>query len=160
MVFGGARQERIALNEDTLWSGAPREWNNPDAKAHLPIIRKLVMDDADYQSADQECRKMQGSYTQAFEPLGDLLLEFDHGDQVRSYRRELDLERAISSVNYEVNGCRYTREVFASHPAQLLIVRLSCGKPRALNFTVRLTSQLRGGLQDVRHLFRNKCQLR
>src|SRR5215469_10327672 len=60
MVFGGIKSERIALNEDTLWSGAPRDWNNPDAKDHLSVVRKMVIENQDYHGADQECRKMQG----------------------------------------------------------------------------------------------------
>src|SRR5580658_8862088 len=62
MVFGGVLQERIALNEDTLWSGAPSDWNNPDAKHHLPVVRKLLLEEKDYHAADAECRYMQGPY--------------------------------------------------------------------------------------------------
>src|SRR5271165_1364461 len=64
MVFGGVPSERLALNEDTLWSGMPREWNNPGAQEHLPIVRKYVLEQQDYHAADAECRKMQGPYNQ------------------------------------------------------------------------------------------------
>src|SRR5277367_5100136 len=87
MVFGGYSTERIALNEDTLWSGFPRDWNNPDAKEHLPVVRKFVLQEQNYHAADQECRKMQGPYNQAYEPLGDLSLKFTHGDEVTAFRR-------------------------------------------------------------------------
>jgi alpha-L-fucosidase 2 len=60
MVFGGIGTERLALNEDTLWSGFPRDCNNPDAKNHLPVVRQLVLEQQDYHQADIECRKMQG----------------------------------------------------------------------------------------------------
>ena len=73
MVFGEVKSERIALNEDTLWSGAPRNWNNPDAKAALPVVRKLVLEEKNYHAADLECHKMQGPFNDAYEPLGDLL---------------------------------------------------------------------------------------
>ena len=62
MVFGGRSSERLALNEDTLWSGMPRDWNNPGAKEHLPIVRKYVFEEQDYHAADAECRRMQGRY--------------------------------------------------------------------------------------------------
>jgi alpha-L-fucosidase 2 len=124
MVFGGVPQERIALNEDTLWSGYPREWNNPAAPKSLPRVRMLVLEDKNYHGADEECRKMQGPFNQNYEPLGDLLLDFDHSGDVTGYRRELDLDSAVATTVYEVNGCRYTREIFASHPSQLLIMRL------------------------------------
>ena len=142
MVFGGVLAERLALNEDTLWSGMPRDWNNPSAKEHLPIVRKYVLEQQDYHAADAECRKMQGPYNQAFEPLGDLGLKFEHSEDVTSYRRGLDLDTAIATVTYEVGGCRYTREVFSSAPDQMIVVRLSASKPAAMNCEIRLTSQL------------------
>jgi alpha-L-fucosidase 2 len=142
MVFGGVKSERIALNEDTLWSGFPRDWNNPDAKAHLPTVRKMVLEDKDYQAADQECRKMQGPFNQAYEPLGDLLLEFDHGGEAASYRRSLDLDSAVAEVAYQVDGSRYRREVFASAPDQLIFVRLTSSRRGGLNLTAKLASQL------------------
>jgi len=143
MVFGGYRNERLALNEDTLWSGAPRDWNNPSAKEHLPVVRKLLLELQNYHEADLECRKMQGPYNQSYEPLADLAIAFTHGDQVNGYRRSLDLDSGIAKVAYEANGINYTREVFSSAPAQLLVVRLMCSKPGNLNCEVRLTSQLR-----------------
>lgn len=142
MIFGGVASERIALNEDTLWSGAPRDWNNPSAKDHLGVVRKLVIADKDYQAADQECRKMQGPFNQAYEPLGDLLIDFEHGDATTSYRRALDLDSAVSSVTYNVGGNHVVRETFASAPSQVVVVHLTGSKPGALNCTLRLKSQL------------------
>jgi alpha-L-fucosidase 2 len=142
MIFGGHTQERIALNEDTLWSGSPRDWNNPGAKAHLPVVRDLILKQQDYKGADLECRYMQGPYNQAYQPLGDLLIDFDHATEVSNYRRELDLDRAVAMVSYEVSGITYRREVFASTPAQVVVVRLSCSNATGLHCKVRLTSQL------------------
>jgi alpha-L-fucosidase 2 len=160
MVFGGTVAkgtanpclERLALNEDTLWSGHPRNvarpefgtasWNNPDASSHLATIRKLVLEDKDYHAADRETQKMQGPYNQAYEPLGDLLIALDHSPQVTGYRRELDLDTAVATVSYEVDGVRYTREAFVSAPAQLVVVRLSASKPGSLQGKISLTSQL------------------
>ena len=81
MIFGGVKSERIALNEDSLWSGAPKEWNNPGAKDHLPIVRRLVLEEKNYQAADDECHKMEGPWNENYEPLGDLFLNFEHGDE-------------------------------------------------------------------------------
>ena len=147
MVFGGVGSERIALNEDTLWSGAPRDWNNPGAKDHLSVVRSLVIDKQDYHAADQECRKMQGPYNQAYEPLGDLLIDFEHGDESTGYRRSLDLDSAISLVSYTAGGSRMTRETFVSAPAQLIVVRLRSSNPRALNCTLRLKSLLQSSVE-------------
>jgi alpha-L-fucosidase 2 len=165
MVFGGGagdsadiRKERIALNEDTLWSGNPRDWNNPDAKAHLPIVRKMVMEQGDYQAADQECRKMQGPYNQAFEPVGDLLITFDHQEAISNYLRELDLDRGVATVRYTVatslplktgGGDVYTREVFVSAPAQIVVVRLTCSRKGGLNCKVAFASKLQSKTEAI-----------
>jgi alpha-L-fucosidase 2 len=143
MVFGGVARERIALNEDTLWSGGPTDWNNPDAKNHLPVIRKLLLQEKDYHAADAECRFMQGPYNQAFEPVGDLLIDFSHTIEPTAYRRELNLDTAIATVTYQADRASFTREVFASQPAQVVVVRLSCSQSGGLNCKVRLSSQLR-----------------
>jgi alpha-L-fucosidase 2 len=142
-ALAGAGRERIALNEDTLWSGYPRDWNNPDAKNHLPVVRRLVLVEKDYQAADQECRKMQGPFNQAFEPVGDLLLALDHGSAVTGYRRELNLETAVATVRYNVGPAVYTREVFVSAPAQVVVVRLRCSQAGGLSGSVRLMSPLK-----------------
>ena len=143
MVFGGVRQERIALNEDTLWSGYPKDWNNPAATKSLPRVRKLVLEEKDYHGADEECHKMQGPFNQNYEPLGDLLLDFEHSGDMVGYRRELNLDSAIATTIYEVDGCRYTREIFASHPSQLIIMRLQSSEKGRLSCRLHWKSQLR-----------------
>src|SRR5262245_5057996 len=78
VVFGGVTNERLQLNEDTLWSGAPSEWNNPGAKAHLVEVRALVLEKQDYAGADAVCKQMQGPYSQSYQPLGDLRIAMEH----------------------------------------------------------------------------------
>ena len=75
MVFGGVDSEHLQLNEATLWSGAPREWNNPGAREILPQVRAAIFA-GDYLKAAELCKKMQGPYNQSYQPLGDLHLEF------------------------------------------------------------------------------------
>ena len=75
MVFGGVSKELLQLNESTLWSGAPRDWNNPDGPAVLAEVRKAIFA-GDYTKADELCRKMQGPYNESYQPLGDLALDF------------------------------------------------------------------------------------
>ena len=142
MVFGGVKTERISLNDDTLWSGMPRDWNNPDAKAHLPIVRKLVLEDKNYQAADEECHKMEGPWNQNYEPLGDLLIDMEHGEQ-DTYMRSLDLDTAVAKVEYSVGGVRYQREVFASFPDDVIVVRITASQPGKVSATLRLQSLLR-----------------
>ncbi|MGF7181376.1 glycoside hydrolase family 95 protein [Tunturiibacter psychrotolerans] len=148
MVFGKTNMERIALNEDTLWSGYPRndgelgDWNNPGAKEHLPVVRRLVLERKNYTAADQEIRKMQGPYNQAYEPLGDLEIKLMHGEEVTAYKRLLNLNTAMATVSYNVGVDRYLREIFVSAPAQLVVVRLTCTKRKGLTAELRLKSQM------------------
>jgi alpha-L-fucosidase 2 len=143
MVFGGVDKERLQLNEDTLWSGGPREWNNPEAKQYLPEVRRLVLQDKNYTGADRVCQKMQGPYNQSYLPLADLRLEFEHGEAAGNYRRELDLDTAVSRVTYRAGGVSFTREAFSSAPDQAIVVRLTATKPASVTFTVAMDSPLK-----------------
>jgi alpha-L-fucosidase 2 len=151
MIFGGVNAERIQLNEDSLWSGAPQDADNPKALEVLPQIRQLLFE-GKYAEAQRIANRnlicngpgsghgrggkiAYGSY----ETLGDLKLTFDHGTNASvNYRRALDLETATASVSYEVDGVRFERELFSSFPDQVLVVRLKASQRRALNFTVSL----------------------
>ena len=152
MVFGGVTTERIQLNEDSLWSGAPQDADNPRALEVLPEIRQMLFDGkyADAQklanrtlickgpgsSRGKGGRTAYGSY----ETLGDLRLAFDHGTNApTNYRRELDVETATAKISYEVDGVRFERELFSSFSDQVLVVRLKASKRGALNFHVGLS---------------------
>ena len=115
MVFGGVQQERIQLNEDTLWSGGPKDWNNPDAKAVLPEVRRAIAD-GDYVKADKLSQKMRGPYNQSYLPLGDLNLAFSASEEYSDYYRDLSLDQAVATTRYTTNGAKYSREIFASFP--------------------------------------------
>ncbi|MFC3748241.1 glycoside hydrolase N-terminal domain-containing protein [Paenibacillus sp. GCM10012306] len=145
MIFGGVEQEKISLNEDTLWSGYPKDGNNPGAKEALPKVRKLI-EEGRYEEADTETRNMLGPYTQSYLPFGDLLLRFEHGSISHSYKRTLDVENAIHRVEYKIGNVTYTREMFASHPDQVLVLRLTTSAPGTLNVHATLDSPLRHSL--------------
>lgn len=157
MVFGGIGEEILALNEDTLWSGSPHEWNNPHASEALPEIRKLVLEEKRYKDADEACRRMQGPYNESYQPLGNLRLKFVGLPEVSGYRRDLDLDNAIATVRFSAAGVSYTREVFCSAPDQILVVRLMANKPGALNFIASLDSLLQANSEPVG---RNTLRLR
>ncbi len=143
MVFGGIDEERLQLNEDTLWSGHPRDWNNPHASEALPEVRRLVLQEKNYKAADAACRRMQGIYNESYQPLGNLHLKFEGHPDASDYRRELDLDSAVARVTFTSAGVTFTREVFCSAPDQVMVLRLSASKNSALNFTVTLDSPLR-----------------
>lgn len=144
MLFGGIEKELIQLNEDTLWSGGPKDWNNPRSKEVLPGVRRLVAEGR-YMEADQLCKEMMGPYTQSYLPFGDISIVFGHGDHAHSYRRELDLRQGVSRAEYKIGDVLYTREYFASYPGQVIAVRLQSSRPGMLDFTARLDSRLQAG---------------
>ena len=79
-------------------------------------------------------------YMAAYQPFGDLWLEFQDRGEAENYRRELDIETAVSKVIYEMNGVEFTREYFVSHPDQALVVHLTASKPGSINFDAVLNS--------------------
>jgi alpha-L-fucosidase 2 len=144
MVFGGVETEHLQINEDTLWSGGPRDWNNPKAIEALPDVRRLL-EQGRYMEADERCRDMMGLYTQSYLPFGDLFLKFDHGALSQGYRRSLELDEAISRVEYRIGSISYTREMFISHPDQIAVIRLTASRPGAISVHANLQSDLRYG---------------
>lgn len=136
MVYGNVADERIQLNEGTLWSGGPNRNDNPDALAALPEIRRLI-----FEGKQKEAEKLANkaiitkkSHGQMFQPAGELHLSFPGHEQYEAYYRELDIERAVAKTTYKVNGVTFTREVLASFPDQVMVVRLTADKPGQLSF--------------------------
>ena len=143
MVWGGVSRERIDLNEDTLWSGEPYDNLNTNGLAALPLIRKLLLDGRNSEAQSLVEQAMNGHYNQCYQLLGDLQLTFPITGDVSNYRRELDLESAITRTTFAYQGATFTREVFASQPAQAIIVQLTSDQPGRISFTAKLDSQLR-----------------
>lgn len=142
-VFGGVASDKIFLNDITLWSGEPVNANmNPEAYKHIPAIREALKNE-DYKLADQLQRKVQGSFSQSYAPLGTLFMNFRNEAEAKNYRRELDISNAFSTVTYEADGVKFTREYFISYPDQIMAIRLTASKPGALSFDVNFESQLK-----------------
>lgn len=141
MVFGGIERDLIALNEDTLWSGAPYDWNSSAGKAHLPEIRRLVLAE-EFAEATKLVRKLQGAYSQSYMPLGNLRLTFSTPGEISQYKRSLDISDATAEVEYVVGGHRYHRTYFVSFPDQVLVVQLGTDNPAGLHFEATLDSLL------------------
>ncbi|MCG7381747.1 glycoside hydrolase family 95 protein [Paenibacillus sp. ACRRY] len=147
MVFSGIETEHIQFNEDTLWSGYPRESNNPEALQMLGPVREALLRE-DYQQAEQLARNMLGPYNQSYLPLGDLHLYFEHGNSAKQYSRTLDLQKGICSTSYAIGGVGYTREVFASHPDKVIVLRIS-SEESMVSFRARLSSKLRHNVSAI-----------
>lgn len=124
MVFGGVHEEIIQLNEDTLWSGFPRDTANYEALRHLAPARKLVAEGR-YTEAEALIEStMLGRRTESYQPLGDLRIRLASTSHGENYRRELNLDQAIASIAYDMDGIKVVREVFSSRPDGLLAVNI------------------------------------
>jgi len=141
MIFGGVTTERVALNESTFWSGAPDDTHdNPAGREHLAEIRRLLFAGSYRQAVGMISEHLlgrRGNYGTHL-PVGDLLLEMQHPEgEVRDYRRALDLDEGVASVSYVVGSVRFQREFIASHPEQVLAMRITANQPRSVSLRLR-----------------------
>ncbi|MBV5282049.1 MAG: glycoside hydrolase N-terminal domain-containing protein [Paludibacter sp.] len=148
-VFGGVNSDQIYLNDATLWAGEPVNANMlPEGYKNLPAIREALKNE-DYKLADQLNRKLQGTYSNSYAPLGTLFLNFKNSGTPTKYYRELNISNAISKVSYEINGVKYTREYFISNPDKIMVIRLTSSKKGSLNFDVKFESLLKNKMYAV-----------
>ncbi|WOG82450.1 hypothetical protein DCAR_0101614 [Daucus carota subsp. sativus] len=147
MIWGGVASDTINLNDDTLWTGDPGNYTNPDAPKVLSEVRKLV-DDGKYAEATKAAVNLSGNPSDVYQLLGDIKLEFDESHAAydeKTYVRELDLDTAIVTVKYTAGGIEYSREQFSSSPDQVIVTNISGSKPGSLSFMVYLDSKLHHG---------------
>ncbi len=140
MVFGGIESERIQLNEESIWSGAPVHRTNPEALDNLNKVRQLLFE-GKYAEGDQLAQeKIMGpdGIQHSYQTLGDLYLQFDSLKEYSNYRRSLDLRTAIAETTFESDGVKYTREVFVSAPDEVVTLKISASEKGTLNFTAWL----------------------
>lgn len=144
MVFGRPDEELIQLNEASLWSGGPVAKNvNPTAFDYLEPTRKALAE-GDYEKAYDLTKKMQGVYSEAYMPLGDLVIKQDlAGKNPENYYRGLNIQDGIATTTFTVNGITYKREVFASAPGGSIVIRLTADKKKSLSFTATTASKLK-----------------
>lgn len=136
MVFGNLKTERIALNEDSLWSGYPKDFNNKDAHNHLDDIRKAVFD-GDRRLAKKIANEdMHGHWSEAYLPFGDLIIEYTKKPRCIGYKRILDISKGIACAGND----KFAETVFVSHPAQMIVVNIKSETP--VSFKVKFDSRL------------------
>jgi len=136
MVYGNVDTETIQLNEYTVWSGSPNRNDNPLALDSLAEMRKLIFE-GKQKEAEQIANRViisKKSQGQMYEPVGELHLAFDGQNNYTDYYRELDIEKAVAKTSYKVGSVIYTREVLASFPDRVIVVRLTASKPGSLSF--------------------------
>jgi alpha-L-fucosidase 2 len=141
MIFGNVSEERIQLNEDSIWYGGPKDAVNPDGLKYLSEIRKMLfagrVEEASYLA--RMAMYSTPKYLSPYQPLGDLKIFFTGIDgETEGYVRELDLNTGIASVRYIINGVNYSREIFSSYPDQVMVLHMESEVPGKLNFCVNL----------------------
>lgn len=144
MIFGGVANEQIQFNEDTIWTGQPHDYSNPNATpAHLASIRASVFarnDAAVWNEARDYLMSVPLRQAQ-YQPAGVLHLNFAPHAGTANYRRTLDLNTATASVQYDYSGVTYLREVFASAPSnRVIVIRLTASQSAKINFTATFTT--------------------
>ncbi len=140
MVFGGAAEERVQINEDTLWFGEPHDYTHRGAAEYLPQIRKLLFEGKQREAerlAMEQFMSVPLRQT-AYQPCADLELSLPGHESPQDYRRELDLDQAVSTVTYKIGEVVFTRQVFASYPDNVIVVRLAADRPGQVSFTATL----------------------
>ena len=150
MVFGGIVHERLQLNEDTLWAGRPYDPVNPEAKAALPDVpssarRTQCTRTPRSPQARRSCRsrwrrcrtRRSAIWRSPSQPV----------EAVDNYRRELDLETATTRVSYVSDGVTFSREIFASAPDQVIVVRLTASRPGCISVEARLGTPQRATVE-------------
>ncbi len=141
MVFGGVEREHLQLNEDTLYSGEPpADLRRIDIRKDFDHVTGLLRDRKHAEADAYITKHWLGRNQQCYQPLGDLYLDFTGSGPATNFRRWLDLANATAGVSYERNGVSYTREILASHPDQVIAIRLKTSQPGALAFHVSFTS--------------------
>ncbi|WP_312172756.1 glycoside hydrolase family 95 protein [Chryseobacterium sp.] len=149
MVFGDPHKEKLQLNEATFWSGGPSRNDNPDGPKVLDSIRYYLFK-GNYKKAQiladkgLTAKTLHGS---AFQNIGDFTLDFHNLDDIKDYYRELDIEKALTTTTFISGGVHFKREVFASIPDNIMVVKLSADKKNTLNFTANFDSELKKNTQ-------------
>ena len=142
MVHGGTSQERLQLNEDTLWSGEPRDLQNYEAIRYLDEIRNLLLAGKNREADALVEARFIGPWNESYMPLGDLTVDCELDGKTSDYRRQLALRDGVVKVQFRAGGSEFIREIFSSFPDQIIVIRFTCSKPEALNLSASFRSQL------------------
>lgn len=145
IVYGGADTDRMSLNDITLWTGEPcnREIYSPEAHESIAAIREALRK-GDYKEADRLQRDVQGHFSQNYQPLGQLTIEYlDREGDVSNYRRWIDIGNATAHTAYQRGQYQYATEYFATHPDSGIVVRITTDNPDGIHARIGLSCQLR-----------------
>lgn len=142
LVFGNLKKERIALNEDSLWSGYPKDLNKKDAHKYLDDVRKAIFEKDYKRTKDILNKDMHGHWSEAYLPFGDLIIKYS-GVSRRNYKRSLDISTGVAMVESQ----DFKETVFVSHPAQLMVINVH--SESGVSFKVSFDSQLKHNCKTI-----------
>ena len=147
MVYGTPANDRLQLNEETIWAGRPNNNANPEAREYLPRVRELV-----WQGKYKEAQDMATAHVMAktnsgmpYQPFGDLYVSFPGLEEYSDYRRELSLDSARAVTQFKANGVTYRREYISSLSGNVIMVRLSADKRGMITCNAQMTSPQQDG---------------
>jgi alpha-L-fucosidase 2 len=142
MVYGGAAEDHIQFNEETLWSGEPHDYSHKGANKYLDKIRELI-----WQGKQKEAEALALETfmsvplrQQKYQPFGDLWLTFPGHEDATQYHRQLDISNAVCKTYYKTGGITFTREYIASYPDNVIGINLTSNRKNALTFEVSITA--------------------
>ncbi|MFV0564275.1 MAG: glycosyl hydrolase family 95 catalytic domain-containing protein [Flavobacteriaceae bacterium] len=151
MVFGGTSSERIQLNDDSMWPGNDANWNNPEGnKNDIEAIRQLLFEgkneEADKLFIEKFSRK---SIVRSHQTMGDLFIDFNH-DSITNYKRDLNLNTAVSTVSYHTNGALFEEKIFVSKPHNCIVIQLKSESGTGINAKLKLSRPQDKGVETAR----------
>lgn len=142
MTYGGIEEEKLALNESTMWSGQYNEnQNKPFGREKMNQLRKLFFEGKLSEGNRIAGDNLHGNQTSfgTHLPIGDLKMQFIYPEgKVTDYRRSLSLDEAVSSVSFNSGGVNYKREYFATNPDNVLVLRLTADKQKSITMNMGL----------------------
>lgn len=142
MVYGGTTIDTIRVNDDTFWSGEPRNVQRPGSYKTLPKIRKLLLEEKNLEAQKLIDKNLLGPWNENYLPLADIIFNWENNGVITNYRRELNLQKGTVIITYTQEGIDYKREIFSSYPDQAIIMHISASAPQSLNFSTSLGSQV------------------
>lgn len=159
MVYGGTEHEKLALNEDTLWSGLPEHAYSGKVFENLPAARKMIRERRFTEADEFISREILDHDSQSYLPAGKLKFEFKLNGTVSNYMRSLDLENALAGTTFQSGDTIFRRDFFASYPDQLIVIRFSADRPNAVTFDAFFESEIRGAASgsDDSIYFNGEC---
>lgn len=146
MLFGGVEQDRLQLNEETIWTGGPGNNSSKDLYPAMQEIRHLLFEGKYQEAQDLSNKEMprepetNNNYGMSYQPAGDLWIDFLHEGKADNYRRELDISNALSTITYKVGTVTYTREYLATASDQVIAIRLMADKTKSISCNLKLNS--------------------